>query len=127
MAGQTAPKTAESRIGTPLRQGFTMAPVVPGSHGRDAGRGDDSEDPPAASRRGSADQDDLPRSRLVAEGGPEGPAVGGDGVPLRADAPAAAEARLRVPCEINDLGLSSTPLLRVLRHGGDGGAGAVGP
>ena len=56
-----------------------MARVVSRGLERDSGGGDGREDPTGAFCAG---QGDLPRTGHVAEGGLEGSAVGGDGVPL---------------------------------------------
>src|SRR3954447_8732980 len=72
--------------------GFTLVPGMTGGRVRDAGGGDGGEGPPPAFGAGARDQGDLPGAGAFAEGGAEGPAVRRDGVPLRADAPADAEA-----------------------------------
>jgi hypothetical protein len=46
--------------GPPLTMGFTMASVLHGSLERDAGFGDDREDPPRVFRSEEDDQGDLP-------------------------------------------------------------------
>ena len=61
--------------------GFTMASGMIGGLDRDAGCGDGREDPAGVFRSGQDDQGDLPRAEGVAEGGAQGAAVGGDGVP----------------------------------------------
>src|SRR5580693_9433414 len=70
--------------GTPLVMGFTMALGKIGGLDWDAGGGDGREDPAGVFCSGQDDQGDLPRATSVAEGGAEGSALGGDGVPLRA-------------------------------------------
>src|SRR4249920_1212158 len=64
-----------------------------GGRVRDAGGGDNREDPSGAFRSGQADQGDLPRAEGLSEGSPEGAAVGSDLVRVRARGPAAAEDR----------------------------------
>src|SRR5208283_4980536 len=71
-------------IGTPLTQGFTMAPGENGGLDRDVGRGDGRENPPGIFCSREDDQGDLPRAADFAEGGSEGCSIGCDGVSLRA-------------------------------------------
>lgn len=70
--------------GTPLLMGFTMAPRLDGGLGKDAGGGDDIEDPSCPPGAWQVDQGDLSGAWDFPEGCAQGSSVGGDRVPLRA-------------------------------------------
>src|ERR1700677_1814358 len=66
----------------PQHRGPTLASVIHGSRGWDAGRGDDCEDSPRVFCTGQVDQGDLSRAESLTEGRTEGYPIGSDRVSL---------------------------------------------
>ena len=62
----------------PQHRGPTLASMIYGSRGWDAGRGDDCEDPPRVFCTGQVDQGDLSRAESLTEGRTEGYSIGSD-------------------------------------------------
>jgi transposase len=62
----------------PRNRGSTLASMIRGGRGWDAGRGDDCKDTPGVFQAGQADQGDLPGVGRIAEGRKEGDPLGGD-------------------------------------------------
>src|SRR3974390_1875821 len=62
----------------PRDRGPTLASMILGSRGGDAGRGNDCEDSPRIFHTGQIDQGDLPGAACISQGGKEGHPVWGD-------------------------------------------------